>query len=769
MARNKLTIRNKIEIIVRALDRPVTARELTNIIYGPNKQQASIFQELDFMARLGLMKKEGSKAQYYYSVVEEQPKPQYFYVFQNRTFTEEYEDGFLWAPKLNKANGHNHYWDRMQEVKKGDVILHGGNSKFIGISIAKADCYSSPRPNNMSDEWAKDGWRVDADYFLFPNPIKPVDYFNVLKKFYPEKYGPFDKDGGGNQGYLFEANQDLARCLIDITSGKIIAEGTAPDTHEVSVDESVELLDEKPQVLIKSYLQTFRNKLPEFQKKEKELETLRAKFVSDYTMKKIIDMTKEEYVVGLGNKKSFCYRIETELQELGNILGSTSYKFGLYYGTSGEDQEKKYRFLPKWGSDPDAVLESVKEQIVKLRMAGEAKDYDAIRNSIIAPMYRGKLLSTFFPNDFLGVFVDEHLDHFMTMLGIEFSESDDILEKQRKLVEWKNEQVELKEQTNYIFQCFLYESFGRPFDDAKEEKDHQKAMDDDYPKDYVSNVKISIEQWKQMLQDPEIFHKTDIELIKRFYLSDNHASTCYDLAAQDGVSPQAYITPVVMLAKRISDAAGIEPTYRENGVPAWWRIPFWGRRREDGHFEWKVRPQLAKALSALYPGLDIEEFNDEEDKNLVEDLKQASLSKADEDFKYKGQAKKKSAAVYTNGHKTYPRDRQTAINALAHAHYECEIGTDHPSFIRKNSNKKYTEPHHLIPMAFSDEFSVSLDVEENIVSLCSNCHNQIHYGRDAVDLLKQLYEERKDVLDSVGIKVTLERLLQMYHISSDEE
>lgn len=83
---------------------------------------------------------------------------------------------------------------------------------------------------------------------------------------------------------------------------------------------------------------------------------------------------------------------------------------------------------------------------------------------------------------------------------------------------------------------------------------------------------------------------------------------------------------------------------------------------------------------------------------------------------------------------------------MAHANYECEIDVSHPTFIRKKSDKKYTEPHHLIPMAFSDEFDVSLDVEENIVSLCSNCHNQIHYGKDADVLLRKLYEERKDEL-----------------------
>jgi len=96
--------------------------------------------------------------------------------------------------------------------------------------------------------------------------------------------------------------------------------------------------------------------------------------------------------------------------------------------------------------------------------------------------------------------------------------------------------------------------------------------------------------------------------------------------------------------------------------------------------------------------------------------------------------------------------------------YPQQVSKRNPTFIRKNSEKTYTEPHHLIPMAFSDEFAVSLDVEENIVSLCSNCHNEIHYGRDAAKLVEKLYNSRKDVLEQVGIKVSLKRLLEMYKL-----
>lgn len=774
LSRNPITRRQAIKILARAYDRPVTARNFTNIIYEIGKHQSAIFDELNFLARSGEMKKEGTPAQYYFSPAVKEPTPQYFYVFQGRSFDEEYKDGFLWAPKRNTSGAEFHHWTRMQEVKKGDVILHGKSGRFVAVSVALKDCYSAPRPNNLSDEWAKDGWRIDTDYFVFPHAIRPADYKKGMRPLLPEKYGPFDKDGKGNMGYLFKANQELARYLLNATAGMPDLDEYTPvnsaqsQSIEDSDHEAIDLLEEKPQIQMKNHLDQFKKKLSEFHEKEKELELIRSQFVADYNMQKIIGLTKEEYVVGLGTKDTFCYRLETELQGLGDIHGATAHKFGLYYGTSGDDKEQKYRITRKFGEEPDEAFEKIKEQIVLLRMAGESKDYDAIRKSELEPLFRGKILSTFFPEDYLAIFTDEHLDYFMTRLGIGTVDRDDILDKQRKLAEWKQSQDELRDLSNYLYTRFLYSTFGRPFEEEKGVKDLQSLRDNEYPREYAEEINITSEQWKALLQDPNIFLEKDLELVKRFYAADNHATTCYNLGLQDGVSPSTYIKPVVALARRISDKMNLAPIYRDHGKQVWWRIVFWGRYREDAHFEWKLQPNLAKAIQSLYPELDREEANDAEDQNLIDDLKQASLSSAANDFEYTGAPKKKTVAVYTNGHKTYPRDRQTAINALAHAHYECEIDANHPSFIRRNSDKKYTEPHHLIPMAFSDDFPVSLDVEENIVSLCSNCHNQIHYGQDAAELIKTLFIARKEALERVGIKVSLERLLEMYRIFGEE-
>lgn len=562
-----------------------------------------------------------------------------------------------------------------------------------------------------------------------------------------------------------KVNSQLSGYLFLATKNTVKKEGAKITDEADSFDSEIEsLLSEKNSVVIDSLVKNFVKQLPEILPREKELELLRQQFVYDYNMNTLLNMTKEEYVVGMGSKTSFCYRLETELQGLGDIHGSTSAKFGLYYGKSGDDTEEKYRWSKKYGNTADEVLQELKKQIIYLRMDGEKQNFEAIRKCELAPLLRGKILSVFFPEDYLCIFSDEHLDYFIKKLDLISNPTDDILDKQTRLVEWKKQRPEMKDWNNHLFSSFLYHSFGRPFEEQKLQKDLQEERDNAYPKEYVSKVSITKKQWMELLQDSEIFKETDIELLKRFYLSDNHAAACYDLSIQDGVSPTSYITPIVALAKRISEKMQLPAIIAHDGSQVWWRVPFWGRIREDGRFEWKVRPELVKAMSALYPELSISadnEVEEKEDNSLIEELKQANVGSA-EGFEYNGEPKEKAAPVYTNGHKTYPRDRQTAINALAHANYECEIDTNHPTFIRKKSDKKYTEPHHLIPMAFSDEFDVSLDVEENIVSLCSNCHNQIHYGKDADVLLRKLYEERKNALASAGIIITLERLLEMY-------
>lgn len=129
----------------------------------------------------------------------------------------------------------------------------------------------------------------------------------------------------------------------------------------------------------------------------------------------------------------------------------------------------------------------------------------------------------------------------------------------------------------------------------------------------------------------------------------------------------------------------------------------------------------------------------------------------------------KKELILVNHRMVYPRSREIALRALAYANFLCEVKENHPTFKRKRIPINYTEPHHLIPLQFHSEFDYSLDVETNIVSVCSNCHNDIHYGEDEKELLKILYLKKRDGLMESGISVSYNDLLEMYHTNIKDE
>ena len=169
---------------------------------------------------------------------------------------------------------------------------------------------------------------------------------------------------------------------------------------------------------------------------------------------------------------------------------------------------------------------------------------------------------------------------------------------------------------------------------------------------------------------------------------------------------------------------------------------------------------LNNALSVIigekeseYDQVEIEIIND-----IVED------SPNNEVPKWTGKKETQAMSVSSDTGRTIPkRIPQRAADALAHAQYKCEYNNADKTFIRKNG-KPYTEPHHLIPISKYRDFSYSVDIMENIVSLCSHCHNLLHYGRfeDKAPILEKLYNERKDALKRCGLNITLYKLNSYY-------
>lgn len=110
------------------------------------------------------------------------------------------------------------------------------------------------------------------------------------------------------------------------------------------------------------------------------------------------------------------------------------------------------------------------------------------------------------------------------------------------------------------------------------------------------------------------------------------------------------------------------------------------------------------------------------------------------------------------------RNPSIAKIALEEASYMCELDDSHQTFISKVTGKNFVEAHHLIPMEQQDNFDVSLDVPENILSLCPNCHRLFHHSNNFKDVLKYFFLQREKGLNERGIFISFEELLKCYKL-----
>ncbi len=128
----------------------------------------------------------------------------------------------------------------------------------------------------------------------------------------------------------------------------------------------------------------------------------------------------------------------------------------------------------------------------------------------------------------------------------------------------------------------------------------------------------------------------------------------------------------------------------------------------------------------------------------------------------------------SKGKPKYVRSPRIMGRALAMAKHTCALATKddpHKSFISKKTKKNYVEGHHLVPFSCQNDFLYSLDVEENIVILCPNCHRKLHHGAPAEknEPLEHLLSERRLALIDRGINVSFDDLRLKYRsLSADD-
>lgn len=227
----------------------------------------------------------------------------------------------------------------------------------------------------------------------------------------------------------------------------------------------------------------------------KQLNKLRIAFVKEFSLKHIAEMKIDDYVEGKG-KQSFCYRIERELDGLGRITGAPAIKFGVYYGKNQE-----YNYSQIWGTNPKNAFKNICEALIVLIEAGKNGDVETIVNSKISTMFKGKILSTYFPEKYLNIFSNDHLDHYLKFYGLlddEIIDADPVL-KREALMAYKNSDKVMKHWDADIFANFLYSAY--PKSPVKEQPESEVLTDYKAPVFPITQTPETIELNIQPIQE----------------------------------------------------------------------------------------------------------------------------------------------------------------------------------------------------------------------------------------------------------------------------
>ncbi|MEI2695469.1 MAG: DUF3883 domain-containing protein [Saprospiraceae bacterium] len=201
--------------------------------------------------------------------------------------------------------------------------------------------------------------------------------------------------------------------------------------------------------------------------KKAMLKDIEHQFVTYFNINKIKNMTVEDYVLGLEKPEkrfNFCYGLETQLKGLGWMVGGTSKKFGFYYGKLSPDTTNKFRYTKLFGNNSKTALAKAKELILDLLEAGKSKDLKRIEANRLSPMFKGKILCTYYPKQFLNIFAKKHLDHFLSILDIATIELKNQSEvwKREVIMDYKKSDKVMKDWSVDIFSDFLYKTFPIP-------------------------------------------------------------------------------------------------------------------------------------------------------------------------------------------------------------------------------------------------------------------------------------------------------------------
>lgn len=164
----------------------------------------------------------------------------------------------------------------------------------------------------------------------------------------------------------------------------------------------------------------------------------------------------------------------------------------------------------------------------------------------------------------------------------------------------------------------------------------------------------------------------------------------------------------------------------------------------------ELKGLVGSEIIEIHGSVDEETFQEEIQRGKIKELAKGAIARKE---------KKQTSSSFL-----WPRDPNISYTALEKAAFKCENKPLHTTFVSAKTGHPFMEAHHLIPMEYQKDFKVSIDVPENIICLCPNCHRAFHNSTwdHMTNLISMFYKQREVGLKERGINIPLEKVIRYY-------
>jgi len=163
----------------------------------------------------------------------------YWWVNQNKTYRQEIDGGYLWAPQ----SGIWHH-EILSQLQPGDLVFSFKDTFIAAIGVVQRVAEDMVKPDfgGHGDNWLDLGWSVATEFIELSHPIKPSEIMTLIDPLLPGKYSPIQAvTGRGNQIYLTEIPPALGDLLFELSREDVnyLREELAPVTDK-DLDDSIQ-------------------------------------------------------------------------------------------------------------------------------------------------------------------------------------------------------------------------------------------------------------------------------------------------------------------------------------------------------------------------------------------------------------------------------------------------------------------------------------------------------------------------------------------------